>query len=159
MYLPHLITYIIIPTLKKIPNGYSWEAIVAIIMIIAHESRGGYFLVQKGGPALGPIQMEPKTHFTCWRYGNSIWKNALIVGIITEYEFNRKIMPDPKRLIHDLVYNVFMARQRLFMKPKRLPIDQKELSRYLKKHWNTVYGSAKELDYYNAFISWDTSSK
>ena len=59
---------IIIPTLKEIPKGYSEEAVMAIQMIIAHESCGGKYIAQTKGPALGVIQMEPFTHDQVWKF-------------------------------------------------------------------------------------------
>lgn len=151
-----LIRYIIRPVLRRIPKGYSAEAELAIIMIIAHESKRGTFIKQVRGPAMGLIQMEHKTHETVWKYGGSVWKNALSLGIITFWQYCRRKHPESNRLIHDLKYNTFMARQRLFMKPEALPSADKprEISRYLKKHWNTIHGSADNESYFDDWKLW-----
>lgn len=147
--------YVMMPMLREIPKGYSTPAIIGITMIIAHESNNLHYIKQTGnGPALGPIQMEPATHASTWQNGDSIWDNALICGIITPGDFAAGRHPPATRLLYDLRYNVFMARQRLFMKPKALPTDLVELSAYLKRHWNTVMGKANKMSYLNAYRNW-----
>ena len=118
---------VIVPTLKEIPYGYTDEAVMAIQMIIAHESVGGEYIAQTRGPALGIIQMEPATHDDVWKFGDSIRVNAQDMGLINS---------ESSRLVYDLRYNVFMARQKLFMAAGALPSDAEGMSIYLKKHWN-----------------------
>ena len=144
---------VIIPALKEIPHGYTPEAVLANQMIIAHESKGGVFIAQSRGPALGIIQMEPETHDETWKWGDSIWNNALLLGIVSDEDFRNKIHPVAKRLIYDLRYNVFMVRQKLFMAPGALPKDASGMSVYLKTHWNG-YGKATPKKYYNDFMGW-----
>ena len=144
---------VIIPTLKEIPSGYSPEAVMAIQMIIAHESSGGEYIAQTNGPALGIIQMEPATHDDTWRWGDSIIRNAKSMGIISDDDEGFTIFPDAERLIYDLRYNVFMARQKLFMAPGALPDRAADMAVYLKKHWNGD-GKATPEKYYNDFIGW-----
>lgn len=145
---------VIKPVLEKIPKGLSDESLVAIQMIIAHESQRGRYLKQINGPALGLIQMEPTTHNSAWKFGDSIWDNALTLGIITSHEYNNKSHPKPERLIYDLAYNVFMARQRLFMKREKLPRPPAKISMYLKNHWNSVHGAADGYSYLDDWKSW-----
>ena len=148
-----LLDLVVIPTLAEIPNGPTGET--AIMMIIAHESRRGEFLKQwPTGPAWGLIQMEVATHDDTWEHGDSIWDNAVRLGIITESDRRNGVHPDHSRLAWDLRYNVFMARQRLFMKPGALPTDLARLSRYLKKHWNSVGGAASETSYMDDYLKW-----
>ena len=143
---------VIIPTIKKIPHGYSEEAVMAIQMIIAHESRQGEFIAQKGGgPALGLIQMEPATHDDVWRHGDSIWYNAKILDIIIPTE--NKIHPPAEKLLYDLRYNVFMARQKLFMAAGALPKNAADMAIYLKKHWNGD-GKATPNKYHFDYDGW-----
>lgn len=144
---------VIIPTLDEIPSGYSGEAVMAIQMIIAHESNGGEYIAQARGPALGPIQMEPETHDDVWKHGDSIWKNAVKLGIITRTDKLLKKHPDSYRLVYDLRYNVFMARQKLFMAQGALPLNADDMSVYLKKHWNGG-GEATPIKYHNDFLRW-----
>jgi len=149
---------LLIPTLKKIPKGYTIESAVAISMIIAHESQrckyirqvvaGGY------GAAYGYIQMEETTYDTTWRYGDSIWKNALKLGIISKLEYKHKKKPSINRLLTDMEFNIFMARQRLFMKAAAIPSTPHEISAYLKRHWNSAGGAAHIDSYYEDWMLW-----
>jgi len=149
----HQLTSLVIkPTLEEIPNGYSRKAVLAIQMIIAHESMCGEYLAQKNGPALGIIQMEPETHGDVWRHGDSIQKNAELLKIVTP-GLGVKNIPPPTRLIYDLRYNVFMARQKLFMVPAALPSSPWEMAGYLKKHWNGG-GKASTAKYFSDFNTW-----
>ena len=141
---------VIIPTLKEIPGGYSEPAVMAIQMIIAHESVGGKYLAQTNGPALGIIQMEPATHLDVWKHGDSIKVNARILGIISN---ESSCTPSPNKLVSDLRYNVFMARQKLFMDEGSLPDNAHDMSVYLKKNWNGN-GKATPEKYLNDFAGW-----
>lgn len=145
---------VIIPTLNEIPKGYSKESILAVTMIIAHESMKGEYIKQIKGPALGLIGMEPATHDDTWVHGDSILENAIELGIITIYQANNNIHPPATRLIYDLRYNVFMARQKLFMVTEALPHDKGDMSHYLKKHWNGG-GKATATKYYFDYINWE----
>ena len=150
-----LVNLVIVPTLKKIPKGYTPESKMAVTMIVAHESARGHYLKQMSdGPALGIIQMEPATHNDVWKYGDSIYDNALQLGIISMADYSYKSHPKPDRLIGDLVYNVFMARQRLFMKKEKLPSTELEMANYLKRHWNSIHGAATSNSYLNDYFSW-----
>jgi hypothetical protein len=135
---------VIIPTLNEIRKGFTDEAVMAIQMIVAHESARGEYLKQINGPALGLIGMEPPTHFDTWRHGDSIKPNAAIMGI--EQNVNC--------LVYDLRYNVFMARQKLFMAPGALPKDPFKMAEYLKIHWNGD-GKATPDKYHQDYINWN----
>ena len=150
-----LVNLIVIPTLKMIPKGHTAESVLAVSMIIAHESKRGEYIKQIGsGPALGLIQMEPLTHNSTWRFGDSIWLNALKLGIITNHQYNTKQHPQATRLIYDIQYNVFMCRQRLFMKIGALPKNIDDLSCYLKRCWNSAGGAADEMSYRDDYLKW-----
>lgn len=143
------------PTLKRIPRGFSDKAELAIMMIVAHESKGGQYLAQMGnGPAMGIIQMEDWVHDDTWNNSDSIWHNALQLGFVSPVEYEARIKPKAELLYTDLAYNVFMARQRLFMDPNPLPSDPMEISHYLKKYWNSDLGAAKPDSYYNDYMGW-----
>ena len=143
---------VIIPTLKEIPHGYSDESVLAIQMIIAHESKCGEYIAQVNGPALGIIQMEPFTHDQVWKFGDSIQKNAELLKIVTP-GLGIKNIPKAERLIYDLRYNVFMARQKLFMAAGALPKLPEDMAHYLKKHWNGT-GRATATKYHYDFMRW-----
>jgi|VirMetMinimDraft_7_1064189.scaffolds.fasta_scaffold00306_43 hypothetical protein len=148
---------VIIPTLDEIPNGYSGEAVMAIQMIIAHESEGGEYIRQKDCcgdvGAFGATQIEKLTHNQTWKFGDSIWKNALNLKIISKTDFFLRKHPPVERLIYDLRYAVFMTRQKLFMAQGALPLNAKDMSVYLKKHWNGD-GKATPEKYHNDFLRW-----
>jgi hypothetical protein len=148
---------VIIPTLKQIPKGYSEEAVMATQMIFAHESKGAEFIRQEGCcgdvGAFGPAQVEKFTHDQTWLYGDSIWDNALLLKIIDHDEYIAKVHPPVERLIYDLRYNVFMARQKLFMAAGALPKTPEDMAHYLKKHWNGD-GKATPTKYYFDYINW-----
>lgn len=150
-----LVNLVIKPTLCAIPKGHTPVSVMAIEMIIAHESNGAEYISQlNNGPAAGIIQMERLTHESVWRYGDTVWANALLIGIITREEFKAQEHPPFDRLLYDLRYNIFMARQRLFMKTECFPNDAVEMSAYLKKHWNSVGGAANNDSYFNAYLRW-----
>jgi hypothetical protein len=134
---------VIIPTLNEIPYGFSPEAVMAIQMIIAHESCGGDYIAQMTGPALGVIQMEPFTHDDVWFNGDSIKNNATLMGI----------SQCVGQLVYDLRYNVFMARQKLFMAKGALPNDPAEMAKYLKLNWNGD-GKATPEKYHQDYCNW-----
>ena len=144
---------VIIPTLKDIPNGLTPESVTAIQMIIAHESMRGEFLKQNKGPAMGLINMEAPTYADTWNRSSSIWKNALTLGFISHRQRILKIVPDINMLIYNLKFNVFMARQKLFIAPGALPRDGMEMGHYLKLNWNGD-GKATASKYYNDFTEW-----
>ena len=146
---------VIQPLLHLIPKGLSWRAVTAIEMIIAHESKRGEFLKQVGGPAMGWIMMEPPIYYTVWAYGQTVWYNAYNAGLITKHEYKYKFVPPIERLLYDLRFNIFMARQRLFMKPGLLPETPAEISIYLKKFWNSPSGAAQEDSYLKDWLLWD----
>lgn len=149
-----LTEYVIKPTLSKMPLGLTDESVMAVEMIIAHESSRGKYIHQISGPALGLGQIEPATHNDTWKHGDSIWLNALAMGIVSESDYKHKTHPKPERMIYDLSYTVFMIRQRLFMKPEKLPSSAGAMSIYLKKHWNTVLGKANDYSYLNDWKDW-----
>lgn len=143
--------HVVRPALEEIPRGYSDKALLAVMMIIAHESlRGEYIAQLNNGPAKGIIQMEGWVHDDVWKNSDSIKHNAKLLGIIRE---NDKL-PTSDRLYWDLRYNVFMARQRLFMDINPLPSDPLQMSIYLKQFWNSNAGKAKDTDYLEAYNQW-----
>ena len=151
---------VIEPTLMDIPAGYSREAVLMAMMCAAHESLRGQYLKQVGGPALGIYGIEPDTYYDTWKHGDSIRKNAVIVGIL-KHEDDEP--PEPEQMMYDLRLATFMFRQRLFMKTEPLPKLSSFISReqwlaeaslYLKEHWNSIHGAAEEMSYKSDYIRW-----
>ena len=146
---------VLVPTLSEMPNGYSPKSELAILMIIAHESARGQYLTQTGnGPARGIIQMEVWVHDDVWDNGDSIWDNALDLEIISDEQYQMRKHPHSSRLVYDLRYNVFMARQRLFMDSNPLPSTPVEMSKYLKSFWNSNAGAASDTSYLEDYNLW-----
>lgn len=141
----HQIDNLVCDTLKQIPKGYSENARLAILMIMAHESGLGHYIRQLKGPALGLIQMEQETHHSLWKYGETCKENAQALGYEDE---------SFERLEYDIRYNILMARQRLFMKPEPIPENGMDISTYLKKHWNSTHGKAGDHSYYRDLNRW-----
>lgn len=155
MDIEQLTNLVMKPVLRLFPLGYSPLAVMAIQMIIAHESQRGHYISQlHGGPAAGFIQMEKRTHDSVWRYGETVWANAVLAGIITTGDNRLRAPPSFDRLLYDLRYNIFMARQRLFMKPEAFPNSPEAMSVYLKKHWNSVAGAADPDSYLKDWLKW-----
>lgn len=145
-----LTKHVIRPTLQAIPKGWSAKAELAILMIIAHESLRGEYIAQIGhGPAKGIIQMEGWVHDDVWTNSDSIKPNATLLGYDPVLCQSNSDM-----LCWDLRYNVFMARQRLFMDPNPLPETPEEMSVYLKKFWNSDMGLASDDSYLSAYSEW-----
>jgi hypothetical protein len=133
--------------LKEIPHGYSEDAVELMMMIAAHESLLGTYLRQVGGgPARGVWEMEELTHDDTWENGDSICANAQILGIECAVE----------KLEYDLRYQIFMARQKLFMISEAIPSNRMvmKMAEYCKKYWNTEHGKATAYDYHEAYLDY-----
>jgi hypothetical protein len=132
--------------LKEIPHGYSEDAVELLMMIAAHESNLGTYLSQANGPALGIFQIEPITHDDTWENGDSICDNAQLLGIECAVE----------KLEYDLRYQIFMARQKLFMVSEAIPSNcmAMKMAEYCKKYWNTEHGKATAYDYHKAYLDY-----
>jgi hypothetical protein len=152
---PKQLRDLITRTLKEIPHGYSEDAVELLMMIAAHESRLGTYLRQVGGPALGIFQMEPATHDDVWENGDSCEDNGAVLG------YNLECTIGGDMLEYDLRYQIFMARQKLFMISEPLPSSEGAssenvslMSDYCKEYWNTVDGSADAFEYFNAYLDY-----
>lgn len=127
------------PVLSLLGRKFSQPAARTLIMgTIAHESFCGRCITQKGGPALGIIQMEPVTH-------NDIWDNFLRYKPKLALRLNSLFdieEPNAQRLIYDLRYNVMMCRLHYYRKKEKLPEvdDIQGIARYWKTHYNTEKG-------------------
>lgn len=151
---------VVVPTLKylnleMIP--FSEEAVDLLALTAAHESKGGTYLKQIGGPALGPYQMEPTTE-------EDIWENYLDYRpSLSARVFNMKgKSPTTPLLATNFVYATAMARVHYFRVPSPLPKKEEEnyllkLAEYAKEHYNTHLGKATPEAYYNDFLKWRDS--
>ena len=156
---------VVVPTLECLNNriGYSEEAVDLLMMTAAHESKGGTYLKQVGGPALGMYQMEPETE-------EDIWENYLDYRpSLSAYVFNmrgKRLVAPP--LATNFVYATAMARVHYFRVPQPLPkknllaedVEEeylRELAMYAKAHYNTHLGKATPESYYRDFLRWRDS--
>lgn len=143
------------PSLNLI-NLWSQEAEDLLVMVMAHESNGGEFLVQKDGPALGIYQMEPATF-------NSIWSKTLYSGDDKYKIIASKIMlacnfikaPDASEMVTNLRFATMMARIFFLRNREPIPTDLDMMSVYAKKYWNTEHGKASAQNYLAAYCRFE----
>ena len=133
---------IISPSLSKL-QLFSDSAANLLAFTCAAESRGGTYLKQIKGPALGIYQMEPATYNDIWR--NYIFNRADYMQILG-LNFNAFRMPEEDRMIYDLHYATAMARLHYRRVDKPLPHanDLDGIWEYYKEFWNTHLGKAKK---------------
>lgn len=125
-------------------DRFSSSAVLAIMMIIAHESQRGKYWRQVGGPAIGLIQMEAWVHDDVWEVCDSIKVLAEHYGVHEDVE----------QLAYDIRYNIFMARCRLLMDVRPLPTNKESMAEYLKEYWNSGAGKASAEKYLNDYEAW-----
>ncbi len=145
--------YIIKPTLSHL-KLYSLDAVELLLFTAAAESKGGTYIHQINGPALGIYQCEPATH-------DDIWKNYLryridLVNILYS-KLNVTTPPIASRLIYDMQYATAMCRLHFLRVKEPLPSfeDVEAMYKYYKKHYNTNKGKAtkeKSIKAYEAFL-------
>lgn len=123
---------------------YSDVAMELLVFTCAAESRGGTYLKQIKGPALGIYQMEPATYNDIWV--NYIYKQpGLLLQLTHLFQCNQ--MPSEERMLYDLRFATAMARIHYLRIPEALPAiyDIPGLWKYYKTYYNTAYGKADEL--------------
>ena len=142
LHADHLRKLIIKPTLTDL-NLFSEEISELLMFTCAVESKGGTYLKQLFGPALGIYQMEPKTY-------NDIWQNyiskKLNLNLMMGIHFNAYTMIDELTLIYDLRFATAMAALHYNRIDMPLPDanDPEALWAFYKKYYNTVQGSANK---------------
>lgn len=140
---------IIRPALEKI-KLYSKDAEELLVATLAHESKGGTYLVQINGPALGIYQMEPFTHDDVWR--TFLSKDAqLAYYILSGCRYLQK--PDANEMINNLFYATMMARAMYRRVKEPLPnyTDIEGIAKYWKKHYNTEKGSGTIQEFIESY--------
>ena len=138
------------PALDAI-NLWSTNAEELLIAICAHESLGCSYLIQVGGPALGPYQMEPDTHDDIW--AKSLHDGTPLKETILRYCLDGN--PFAHQMCWDLQYATMMARVFLLRIPEALPdaSDVTAMANYWKKYWNTPLGAGNVSDFINNYHS------
>ncbi|WP_229707688.1 hypothetical protein [Sphingobacterium alkalisoli] len=144
------IKFVIEPTLKKL-GLYSESATNLLVMIAAHESMKGHYIVQTTGQAKGLFQMEDATHdyLLAWVKSNKPELYKLVVAMGDNE-------PSAMKMVTDLDYATAMARVFFLRFPEALPSgsDTDAMAAYAKLRWNTKLGKATPADYKNAYLSW-----
>jgi len=118
----------------------------------AHESLGGKFIKQVGGPACGIFQIEPATaHSLLEHY---VKPRKAFVDFITRYTTQQ---PIEEQLVTNLALQVIIARLVYYPKPQPMPAadDLPGLAAYWKAHYNTPLGKGtvqKFLTDYALFV-------
>lgn len=122
---------------------WSGQAEELLMFTWAHESEGGIYLKQVGGPALGIFDMEPETH-------EDLWDNYL------KYQDYSVTRSPAERLIYDLRYAAQMCRLHYRRVKEKLPdIEVSELARYWGKYYQTESDPKKikdAIDDYNRYV-------
>ena len=122
-----------------------------LIATMAHESKGGTYLKQEGGPALGIYQMEPKTHDDIW---NAYLPSFHDVTYKTMAVCKLSMKPTADMMVYNLYYATCMARIFYLRIPQGLPAtsDIDAIWDYYKKWWNTEKGSAEKDDFVRNYL-------
>jgi hypothetical protein len=151
-------SYVIKPALLPL-DLWSPEAEDLLVMICAHESLGGTYVAQIGGPALGIYQMEPDTH-------NSIWSDDLrsrrdmyriLAGkLLLSCNFGHQ--PPAEEMVTNFKYATIMARIFFLRFLEPIPSTVPALGMYAKHFWNTKKGKATAQEYVDDF-QWFTKKK
>lgn len=140
---------IIVPALTKL-DMYSKNAEELLVFTCATESKGGTYIKQIHGPALGVFQMEPATY-------NDIWERFIKrqSGLMTKIalRFMISAVPDAERMIYDMQFAAMMARvfYRRFKEPIPNATDTNAIWEYYKKYWNTELGAATKKESIDAY--------
>lgn len=170
---------IIRPVLNALEDKDAKDSEEILIATMAYESKGGTYLKQEHGPALGPYQMEPKTYIGTMIH---IYENKFLRDNMLKL-FGIKLMPQFKIdninsdlsimhssileemanvMIWDLKYATAMARMFYMQHQEPLPPadDIEKIWEYYKKYWNTELGKARKehfIEDYNIFTKKATS--
>lgn len=142
----HLRDEIIFPSLKLFssvePKINSETAVNLLVGIAAQESRGGYYLRQTNGPALGIYQIEPATMQDL--FDNYLFALPRFREIVLKCASGFPgSMARENDLVHNLQYSTVIARLLLWRHREPLPDDPNDiwaLGAYWKKYWNTEKG-------------------
>jgi len=149
--------FIVAPALN-VMQMYSDSAVELLKFTCATESRGGSFVAQVKGPALGIFQMEPTTYTDLWH--NAIFSNSKNMNLLAMH-FRNPNLHDFERMVYDLRYAVVMARLQYARFHEVLP-DAKDVDglwEYYKKYWNTEKGKATKDKSIKAYQDFKKNTK
>jgi hypothetical protein len=127
--------HIIRPTLKFF-NLFSKSAEELLILTCAQESKGGTYLHQIKGPALGIYQMEPATHDDIWinflKYATKLRND-----IYSYMDIETMDIPSKYLMVGNLYYATIMSRLHYLRVSEDLPGSSDVVG--LAKYWNKYY--------------------
>lgn len=140
---------IIRPTLTLI-GLYSEAAENLLFGTAAHESNGGTYVKQVGGPALGLYQMEPRTY-------DDIWNSYLTGRTLREQVLSAcmyEMKPPAEHLLWNMRLSTIMCRLHYLRVPKALPAsdDIDGLAAYWKQYYNTPLGKGTPEQFKADFV-------
>lgn len=146
---------IIQPSLQML-RIYSVNAEELLVGICAHESKGGTYVKQLSGPALGLYQMEPFTHDSIWnQFINA--NTGLSRSLLTFLRANNK--PAPNEMVYNLFYATMMARIFFMRFKETIPDSIEGQAAYWKKYYNTVKGKGTVEDYLKDYETFTVTPK
>lgn len=132
----HLQEHVIRPILNHFNLGGA-QAEELLLSVAAQESHGGYYLVQRNGPALGIYQMEPPTYedivLNVISVSTTGWRHA-----IHAYFGHFDLIMGTNKLISDIGYATLLCRLQFWRYPEPLPPlgNVEKLYKYWKKYYN-----------------------
>lgn len=151
---------IVRPALEEIKH-YSPDAEELLVATMAHESKGGIFVAQQGGPALGIYQMEPFTYDSLWN-SYIIQFPELLARILGACRYTAR--PTADHLMWNMRLSTIMTRVFYLQVKEALPNknDIEGIWHIYKTYYNTSKGSATKEDFianYNRFIGKENSDE
>jgi len=148
MYDPDQLRLLIIrPTLLAM-GLHSPQAEELMMGTCAHESKGGTYIKQINGAALGAWQMEEATHNDLWaRYlPNQPIKCSLMVN-----HCQIRTKPSADIMIYHLTYACAMARLHYSRFEEQIPRTLEGQAQYWKTYYNTRKGAGTVEQYINSY--------
>jgi len=142
---------VIKPTLEAL-SLYSQEAEDLMLGTCAIESRGGTYLKQLNGPALGIFQMEPRTHDDLWT--SYLPNNPAVCNKMMRFclLFNK---PKAEVMVYHLTYACAMARILYARHKEPVPKRLEDQAEYYCKFYNSNLGKSTAEEYIAAYGIWN----
>jgi hypothetical protein len=133
------------------PGLYSMAAEELLVGTVAVESKGGTYIKQVKGPALGIFQMEPATFNDTWKYIKDSKFYTVIMAIC-----NFKDDPVAVDMVSNLELATLVARMKYYRDPHPLPQydDIDGLWYYYKRCWNTYLGDTNKEEFMQSYKSY-----
>ena len=142
---------ILAPALNAL-QMYSEPAVTLMLGTMATESKGGTYLSQINGPAIGIFEMEPRTHDDLWNVYLSM--NPIITHRLMQLcRFAMK--PTAADLLTNLMYATAMARIHYYRVKAPIPTELPLIAQYYKTYYNMNGDGSPEkfMSDYNRFMN------